>query len=66
MGSDRLGSGSLAAILALCNRLSRQSFRLPICSPFPPVMTGTAMNTRSFRVRCLVGVWPAGFLLGER
>ena len=28
MGSDRLGSGSLAAILKPCNRLSRQSIGL--------------------------------------
>jgi hypothetical protein len=48
MGSDRLGSGSLAAIFPPRNRLSRHSFGPANSFRFHLVTTGTAANIQSF------------------
>src|SRR6185437_9897510 len=55
MGSDRLGSGSLAACLPPCNRPSHGSFGPPIWGRFSRVATGTAANAQTF-----VFQYPAG------
>jgi len=55
MGSGRLGSGSLAAIFYPCNRLSRDSFGPPICTPFLAIATGTAAKAHSFLLWLLAG-----------
>jgi hypothetical protein len=64
MGSDRLGSGSLAACFAPCNRLSRKGFGPPIWDRSKPFTTGTAGNARSF-FSMVSGRYPTGLVPWE-